>query len=305
MQNWIHGLRINNRPKKIEYVFWNNPVFRALLADRLATVGVAIFGLFLVVAILADVIAPYGPREVVNDPVTGTPAFFSSPSTRHLFGTTNLARDVFSQVIYGSRVAISVGFVSAIVVTLVGSSVGLLAGYLGGRVDNFLMRLVDMAYSIPFEPFAVLLVGLLQPNIINLILAMALLMWRSPARVIRAEVLSLAQRPFVKAAKVAGASDFRIMYRHIAPNILPIVLLYIPITVGWAIIAEASVSFLGFGDPRLISWGGMLQLAFTSGATRLAWWWTLAPGISIVLLVISVFFISRALESLANPTLWD
>jgi peptide/nickel transport system permease protein len=167
------------------------------------------------------------------------------------------------------------------------------------------MRVVDIAYAIPFIPFAVLLVGLLQPSINNLILVMALLMWRAPARVIRSQVLSLSQRPFVKSARVAGASNMRIIYQHIGPNILPFVFLYIPITVGWAIIAEASVSFLGFGDPRLISWGGMLQIAFTSGAMRIAWWWTLAPGLAIVLVVISVYFIGRALEPLANPKLLD
>jgi peptide/nickel transport system permease protein len=123
--------------------------------------------------------------------------------------------------------------------------------------------------------------------------------------VVRAQVLTLAERPYIKAARVAGASNLRIIFLHLMPNIMPMVLLYIPITVGYAIVAEASISFLGFGDPRQISWGGILQIAFTSGAMRLAWWWTVAPGLAIVLLVISVFFISRALEPIANPSLVD
>ena len=162
---------------------------------------------------------------------------------------------------------------------------------------------MDISYSIPFEPFAILLVGLLGPSVFNLVLVMTLIMWRSPARVIRALVLSLSQRPFVKAARVAGASDARILYQHIAPNIFPVILMYVPITIGWAIIAEASISFLGFGPPQAMSWGIILQTAFASGAMRQAWWWMMAPGLSIVLVVISSYFITRALEPIANPNL--
>jgi peptide/nickel transport system permease protein len=276
---------------------------RAIVSDRLAIFGVFVLVIYLVLAIFAPVVAPYDPNDILTDPETGVTARFQPPSLQYLFGTNNLARDVFSQVVYGSRVALVVGFASAMSVTIIGSTVGLFAGYFGGRLDDFLMRTVDIAYSIPFEPFAILLVGLMGPSILNLVLAMTLLMWRAPARVIRSQVLSISQRPFVKAARVAGASDLRIIYLHIMPNILPVMLLYIPITVGWAIIAEASISFLGFGTPQMISWGGILQTAFTSGAMRLAWWWTLAPGMSIVLVVISVFFISRALEPIANPSL--
>ena len=280
-------------------------VLRAIAADKLALFGVVILLIYMIMALFAPTIALYDPQEILVDPETGLTAKFVPPSLAHPFGTNNLARDIFSQVVFGSRVALIVGFVSALAVTFIGANVGLLAGYYGGRIDDLLMRVVDVAYSVPFEPFAILLVALLRPSIANLILAMAVVMWRAPARVVRAQALSLSQRPYVKAARVAGASNLRILYLHIAPNILPVMLLYIPVTVGWAIIAEASLSFLGFGDPRMISWGGILQTAFTSGAMRTAWWWTVAPGISIVLVVISVFFISRALEPLTNPTLWD
>ncbi len=278
---------------------------QAIFSDKLAVFGIVVLLIYLMMALFAPQIAPYDPQEILTDPNTGLPAKFVPPSLTYYFGTNNLARDIFSQVVYGSRVALIVGFVSALTVTFIGANVGLIAGHFGGRTDDFLMRVVDVAYSIPFEPFAILLVALLTPSITNLIIAMVVIMWRAPARVVRAQTLSLSQRPYVKAARVAGASKFRILYVNIAPNVLPIILLYIPVTVGWAIIAEASLSFLGFGDPRLISWGGILQTAFTSGAMRIAWWWTLAPGFSIVLVVISVFFISRALEPLANPTLWD
>lgn len=280
-------------------------VFRAIVADRLALFGSIVILVFITMAVFAPVIAPYDPNEIIVDPETGLTLKFEPPSTKFLFGTNNLARDIFSQVVYGSRVALLVGFLSALSVTIVGANVGLLSGYYGGRVDNLLMRIVDITYSIPFEPFAILLVGLMGPSILNLVLAMTLIMWRGPARVIRSQVLSLSQRPFVKAARVAGATNRRIIYAHIAPNILPVVLLYVPITVGWAIIAEASISFLGFGPPQITSWGGILQTAFTSGAMRQAWWWMMAPGTAIVLVVVSIFFINRALEPIANPNLWD
>lgn len=281
------------------------PIYRAILADKLAVFGVIVLTIFVIMALFAPQIAPYDPNEIISDPDTGLTLKFEPPSSQFLFGTNNLARDIFSQVVYGSQVALLVGFLSALSVTLVGANVGLLAGYFGGWLDDLLMRVVDVTYSIPFEPFAILLVGLMGPSVFNLVVAMTLIQWRAPARVIRAQVLSLSQRPFVKAARVAGASNQRIIYSHIAPNIVPVVLMYIPITVGWAIMAEASVSFLGFGAPQTMSWGVILQTAFNSGAMRQAWWWMLAPGMAIVLVVISVFFINRALEPIANPNLWE
>jgi peptide/nickel transport system permease protein len=278
-------------------------IFREIVRDRLALFGLIVVILFILIAIFAPVLAPYDPMKVLTNPETGKPAILQPPSRYFLFGTTNMARDVLSQVIYGSRIALLVGFTAAFVVVFIGTNIGLFAGYHGGWGDAFLMRIVDIAYAIPFVPFAILLISMLEPTIGYLILIVGLLMWRAPARVIRAQVLSLVQRPYIKAARVAGASDWRIMYIHLMPNILPIVFLYVPLSVGWAIMAEASVSFLGFGDPRVVSWGGMLQLAFATGAMRIAWWWTLAPGISIVLIVISVYFINRALEPIANPSI--
>jgi peptide/nickel transport system permease protein len=280
-------------------------IYRSIVGDRMALFGLAVLVMFSIMAVFAPEIAPFDPQEIIMDPETGQAVKYHPPSGRYLFGTNNLARDVFSQVVHGTRIALAVSFVSALVVTVVGTTVGLLAGYYRGWLDDLLMRIVDVAYGIPFVPFAILLVGLMRPSTANIILAMALLMWRAPARVVRAQVLTLAERPYIKAARVAGASNLRIIFLHLMPNIMPMVLLYIPITVGYAIVAEASISFLGFGDPRQISWGGILQIAFTSGAMRLAWWWTVAPGLAIVLLVISVFFISRALEPIANPSLVD
>lgn len=225
------------------------------------------------------------------------------PSAEHWFGTDHLGRDLYSQNVYGSRIALLVGFLGASLVVLIGANVGLLAGYYRGRTDTVLMRIVDVMYGIPFEPFAMILVLLFDPSLLIVILAISLLTWRTVARLIRSQVLSLAERPFVKAARVAGASDLRIIYLHIAPNVLPLVFLELAIILGASIIAEATLSFLGLGPPQSISWGGILHNARLSGAWRTAWWWNLPPGAFIMITVMAVFFISRALEVIANPRL--
>ncbi len=225
------------------------------------------------------------------------------PSRTHWFGTDHLGRDLFSQNVHGSQIALLVGFLGATLVVLIGTNVGLIAGYYRGRTETILMRTVDVMYGIPFEPFALILVLLFQPSLTIVILAVSLLTWRTVARLIRSQVLSLRERPFVKAARVAGASDLRIMYLHIFPNVLPLVFLELAIIVGVSIIAEATLSFLGLGPPQSISWGGILHDARLSGAWRTAWWWNLPPGILIMTTVLSVFFISRSLEVVANPRL--
>lgn len=273
-----------------------------LRRDKLGMFGAIWIGICVICAIFAPVIAPYGPQEFTTDS-SGLIAKLQPPSWAHPFGTAALGQDILSQVIYGTRSAVIVGFVSAVLVATIGTAVGVIAGYVRGRTDDVLMRGVDVAYGMPLEPAALLLATAFGPSLRTMIIAMALLMWRAPARVIRAQVLSLGERPFVKAARVAGASPARIMFRHIGPNIVGLSLLYVPIAVGWAVAAEAALSFLGFGDSSLISWGGMLQLAFTSGEMRTAWWWTTPPGLAIVLFISSAFFVGRALEPLANPRL--
>jgi ABC-type dipeptide/oligopeptide/nickel transport system permease subunit len=236
----------------------------------------------------------------------GTDPYVNSlarPSFSHLFGTTHNGRDIFSQVVYGSRAALLVGLIAAVMVTLIGTNVGIIAGYFKGRTDNILMRIVDIMYALPLEPFAMILVLITRPGIGVIILSVGLLTWRTTARIIRSQVLSISARPFVKAARVAGASDFRIMYVHIAPNVLPLAFLQLAVAMAFAITAEATLSFLGLGPPRIYSWGTILHQARLSGAWRTAWWWIVPPGILIMLTVVSVFFISRALEVLTNPRL--
>jgi peptide/nickel transport system permease protein len=276
--------------------------FNIIRADRLSLLGAIIFSLFALMAIFAPILAPYDPMEI-NMTIDGRAAYLESPSKEHLLGTTNMGRDVLSQVIVGSRKALLVGILAALSITFIGTNIALIAGYYKGKVDEVLMRIADIAFSVPLIPFVIVLVAILGSSIFNIILAISLFLWRSPARVIRAQTLSLSERPFVKAAKVAGASDFRIIYFHIAPNLIPICFLYLAFGLGWAIMAESSVSFLGFGDPQFISWGGILHTAFLSGAFRKAWWWAAAPGICLTLLILSTFLISHGYEVVVNPKL--
>ena len=262
--------------------------------------GVTILVTVLLVALLAPELTPYDPMATQYDAAKQI-LRLDPPSARHLLGTTNYGLDVLSQLIYGSRIVLVVGLTCAVLIGLIGTNIGLLAGYYGGRVDSLLMRLTDLAFGIPFLPFAVVLVTLLKPSLWNTIIAISVLMWRTSARVIRVQVLGLRERGFVKAAWIAGASDLRILYIHIFPNVLPMVLLYVAFDIAYAVMAEASISFLGFGDPNQISWGQMLYLAYVTGSIRVAWWWTLPPGLAISLFVISVFLVGRRYERLAGP----
>jgi peptide/nickel transport system permease protein len=264
--------------------------------------GITILALIIAVAALSPWIAPYDPIANQFD-AAGQLKRLEPPSAAHWLGTTYYGLDVLSQMIDGSRIVLIVGVTCASFIAVIGTNVGLVAGYYGGRVDATLMRITGLAFGIPFIPFAVVLVALLGPSLWNMILTISLLMWRTTARVIRSQVLSLRERAFVKAAKIAGASDLRIIYVHIFPNVLPMTLLYVAFDIAWAVLAEASISFLGFGDPNQVSWGQMLYLAYVSGSIRQAWWWTIPPGLGLSLFVISVFLVGRQYEKLASPRL--
>jgi len=225
------------------------------------------------------------------------------PSWEFPVGTTHLGYDLFSQLILATRTTLIIGSVSGIISIVIGANVGLIAGYYGGKIDEILMRLTDILYGMPFLPFIIVLIALFGRKLEFIILAIILIVWRTSARVIRAQTISIKQRQFIVAARARGCSDMRIIYRHILPNVLPLLLLYASFNIAWSIITEASASFLGFGDGETISWGGMLYELWLSGKTRVAWWWFAVPSICIVLLVTSLVFVSRAYEEVANPRL--
>ena len=276
--------------------------FSIVRKDFLGATGLIVLLMFIFVAGFAPYLAPFDPYQILYDS-SGAVIRFHPPSRDFLLGTTQFGHDVFSQIIHGSRVTIIVGFLSALLIVLIGTNIGLIAGYYGGWIDAFLMRTTDVFYGIPFLPFAVVLISISRPSISMVILSMSLLMWRTSARVIRSQVLTLRERKFIQAAKSSGASNLRIIYLHIGPNILPMTFLYMAFGISWGILGEASLSFIGLGDPYLVSWGRMLNEAFTSGQMMRVWWWTIPPGLSISLIVVGCFMIGRAFEEITNPRL--
>jgi peptide/nickel transport system permease protein len=270
--------------------------------DRMALTGLIILLFFILIALFAPLITSHSPLQVIEK--DGIWLANEKPSPEFPLGTTNLGRDIFSQLVYGSRAALLVGFSAAVAVSVIGTLVGLAAGYYSGWVDAILMRLADIAFGIPFLPFIIVLAAFLKPSIWNVVVAMAILLWRDTSRVIRAQVLIIKEQAFVSAARVSGASSLRIVFLYIAPSILPLSFLYGSLAIGWAILTEASVSFLGFSDPNVVSWGFMLQDAFASQAlSRGAFYWIIPPGICIMLTVMSGFFIGRGYEEVLFPRL--
>lgn len=275
---------------------------RVIARYRSAMAGLILIVAFILLAVLAPIIAPYGPFEVVYE-ADGTVARLSPPTWRNWFGTTNQGMDVFSQILWGSRVALAVGLLSALGSVLLGTLIGLVSGYFGGWIDEVLMRATDVAFGIPFLPFALVVISFAQPSLALVILLVIFFLWRTTARVIRAQVLTLKTRPFVWAAKAAGAGHAKILFQHIAPHVLPLSFLYVAIGVQTGVMLEAALSFLGFGDPHVQSWGIMLNAAFRAGAMRSAWWWVLPPGLALSAFVMAIFMLTRAYEEILNPRL--
>jgi len=219
-----------------------------------------------------------------------------------LLGTDHRGRDIFSQLAYGSRISLFVGLLSAMLSVSIGLAVGLMAGYLSTVVDELMMRLTDMLLVLPSLPLLIVLIAVLGPSIFNLVLLIGALGWMGFARVVRPQVLSLKERPFVEAAKAVGAGKFHIIIRHVLPNVMSLVYVTLALSVPSAILAEAALSWLGLFDPRVISWGRMLHEAqLEEGINK--WWWIVPPGISIALVSLSFVLIGYSLDEILNPKL--
>ena len=279
----------------VEYVGGFRSGIRDIFSDRSTRVGAVIILGFIALAALAPLIAPYPPLERIYRP-DGALARLEPPSWEHPFGTTNYGRDVLSQVIWGSQRTMSIGVTAAFVTVFIGTNIGLLSGYLGSRTDEILMRFTDAVYAVPFLPFAIVLIAVLGRNTGVLILAIAALFWRTTARVVRSQTLVLKERSYVRAAVTGGASQRRVMYVHMLPNVIPLALLYGMLLTAEAVMAEASLSFLGFAPPNALSWGTIMFDAFTSQELRTAWWWTLFPGLAIMLFVLAISLVGRGYE---------
>lgn len=221
-----------------------------------------------------------------------------------ILGTEYLAHDIFTHLVHGARISLSVGLLAAIVGTTIGIIVGVSAGYLGGLVDEFAMRVVDILLCLPLLPLLLALVALYGRNVYYIVLFIAIFGWQGLARVIRSQTLSIRETAYIDTARASGASGFYIMLRHIVPNIIPVAFASMILAVPSAILFEASLSFLGFGDPRAPTWGMMLQHAFGFGGfSHLAWWWIIPPGLAIIGLCLSFVFMGYAFDEIVNPRL--
>ena len=245
-----------------------------------------------VVAVLAPAVAPYDPLAM------GTQAL-SPPSARHLMGTDHLGRDVLSGVLWGLRISLIVGIGSALISVVVGILVGSPAGYFRGRLDNALMRATDAFMVLPTFFLILLVVSVFGASIWKLIALIGITNWPPIARLVRAEFLSLREREFILAARTVGVGHFTIMLRHILPNALPVVIPTISLRTAGAIITEASLSFLGVGDPNVVSLGQMLMHALQF--MRMAWWTATFPGLTIFVIVLALNLMGDGLNDALNP----
>ena len=270
-----------------------------LLGTARGRFGLSVLGLFTFMAVFGDALAPY-------DPTASSLELMQPPSWQHIMGTTENGADVFSQILVGARVSMVVGFAAALISAVVGSTVGLLSGYFGGWTDRILDSLENWFLVIPTLPLMIVLARLLDPSLGVLILVIGLTSWAGTGRIVRAQVLTLRERPFVERARALGARDRYILKTHILPNTLPLIFANTVLIVAVAILSEAALSFLGLGDPNRISWGTMIENAFSNNApSSEAWWYVIPPGLCITMLVLAVATLGYLFEEYINPRLRD
>lgn len=247
------------------------------------------------IALLAPVIYPGSPWRMVGAP-------FQAPlNGGFLLGTDMLGRDIAAGLVHGARVSLLIGLVSTGIALAIGVGIGAIAGYVGGRVDDALMRLTEIFQTIPSLIFAIVLVAILGPSIQSIVIAISVVSWPPVARLVRAEFLSLRQREFVEASKVLGLPGWRIMLTDVLPNAMAPVIVTATLMVATAILMESGLSFLGLGDPDLISWGYQIGAARTM--LRAAWWMSFFPGIAIVVTVLCLNLVGEGLSDALNPKL--
>jgi peptide/nickel transport system permease protein len=279
---------------------WRIPSLRI---EGFPWIPVIIISVITLVAIFADVIAPYNPEIGVLGDRFRPPAWQAGGSQAHLLGTDHVGRDVLSRLIFGARVSMVVGFTAVIVAGIIGTGLGILSGYLGGWVDQVIMRITDTWLALPALTFAIFLAAVVGPSMWNIVIILAAVYWTRYARVIRGEVLSLRERDFVRLAIVAGCSKKTIMRRHILPNVVNSAVVLGTLMLGVVIVTEAALSFLGVGvPPPKPAWGLMLADG-KKGLMAGYWWLTVLPGLCIMFMVLSANLIGDWLRVKLDPQL--
>lgn len=266
---------------------------RAFSHNKPALCGLLFLLVIALAAVAAPLIYPFSPWQMVGNPFQQP---FSGP---HLLGTDMLGRDIAAGVLYGARVSFLIGIVSTAVALVIGIVVGALAGYFGGRTDDALMRVTEFFQTIPSLIFAIVIVAIMDPSILSIVIAIAIVSWPPVARLVRAEFMSLRQREFVEASRVLGVPGWRIMAFDILPNAMAPVIVTASLMVATAILMESGLSFLGLGDPNLISWGYQIGAARTM--IRTAWWMSFFPGVAIIVTVLCLNLVGEGLNDALNP----
>lgn len=266
--------------------------------SKLGILGLIILLFFILVSIFAEVLAPYPIGVLQGD----RSSILQPPSSKYLLGTDELGRDLLSLLLYGGKVSLLIGLFATLIIAIIGVFIGVSAGYFGGITEELLMRLTDTFLVIPSLPLMIVLASLLGANFWNMILVIGVTGWTGTARVLRAEVLSLKEIPFIESTRAIGASDARIILLHILPNVLPLIVCQTILLIGGSILSAATLSFLGLGDPTQLSWGMTLSYAFGVGSIyNNYYWYIIPPGLCITLIVLSFTFIGYSLEQIVNP----
>jgi peptide/nickel transport system permease protein len=265
--------------------------------SRMGMFGLILVLAFIAVALAAPWIAPYDPRALVGKP-------FELPGEDHKLGTDQVGRDIYSQLIWGSRVSLMVGLFASAFSVAIGTAIGLLSGYFRGPVDTVMMRITDLFITLPNIPLMLILAAIIGRSVWNIILVIAVTGWTGTARMVRAQTLSIKERPYVEAARSVGARDSQIMFRHILPNIIPLIFANAIVGIVNAILSESGLSFLGLGDPTKPSWGLILRHANEVGAMATGrLWFIIPPGVCIMFIAIGFAFSSYSLDQILNPRL--
>ncbi len=279
--------------KAAHSLFW-----RRFRSNRLALSGASIILVLAFTAVAAPLLAPYDPNMIVGNHI------LEAPSRHHIFGTDDLGRDILSRILYGARISLAVGFVAVGISTIIGIILGALAGYYGGWVDTVVMWFVNTMLAIPTFFLILAVIAFLEPSIWNIMVVIGLTSWMGLTRLVRAEFMSLKEREFVLAAKSLGASDKRVIFRHMLINSLAPVIVSAVLGVAGAVLVESALSFLGIGvQPPTPSWGNIL----TAGKANIeiAWWLSVFPGLAILITVLGYNMLGDGIRDAVDPRLWD
>jgi peptide/nickel transport system permease protein len=270
---------------------------RELLKQRQALVGLAVLVIFVLTALLSPLLLSQDPKTKVGD-------VFESPSGAHLLGTDGGGADMLALLVGGASVSLMVGFAAATVSALIGGTFGLLSGFFGGKTDILLMRITDYFLVIPDVPLMIVVAALFGRSLTNIILIIGAIYWTTTARLIRAQVKSVRERVYVKRARALGAGNVRLIGKHVLPQVAPLLIANTVLLVAYAIFAETFITFLGLGDPSLISWGRLIENAFTDDAIlNDAWWAIVPPGLCVTIVVLGCTMLGQSMEDALNPRL--